>query len=631
MPLRDDLLNEIPGANPSGSNIRYDPAVDLIKEARREEADVAQGDWKTAVKTADYPQVIKLASELIAKRSKDLQVAVWLVDAHVRRDGFAMLAPGFEFLRKLLEQYWETLYPEIEDGDVELRAAPLEWLGTKLDHPLMLLPITSNGLNFAQYKNSRTVGYEQDAATPEKREARQQAIKDGVPTAEEFDEAISATSREFYEKLQNSFTVALDELRELSNLSDEKFGADYSPNFSKTRTAIENLAQQIRIFLSKKPAPVAAPPPPPPPEPQATAIPSPAPTPVAAAPVPSPAPVAAPAPQFSAGPAPADFQDSIARAGAICQFLRDNTTFDASALLLIRAFRWSELRAHAPDVKPQMLQPPPPEVRVGLKERFAASDWDGVLVLTESAMLLPCGRCWLDLQRFTVQALEQKGDYFAKQAGFVQNALRTLLEELPALLDQVMIDETPVANAETRAWIDDAVLAGITLPAAVPVQQQQAPAPPPPPPVAVVEEIEISPPDLEPEEESQTAPVAPDVFEEAMAAAQASRAEEALEIISRQLSSERSGRGRFRRRTQLAHLLMMGGHKQIALPILEQLAAEIDQRNLADWERNEALAYPVDLLLRCLDANGSDDADRKQLYARLCRLDPVRALKSTTS
>ena len=90
MPLRDDLLEPIPGDNPSGNNLRYDPITDKIKEARREDLDVPQGQWKTALKTADYPQVIKLGGEVLAS-AKDLQIAVWLVDAHVRREGFALL------------------------------------------------------------------------------------------------------------------------------------------------------------------------------------------------------------------------------------------------------------------------------------------------------------------------------------------------------------------------------------------------------------------------------------------------------------------------------------------------------------------------------------------------------------
>src|SRR5579883_3500034 len=141
MPLRDDLLTPIPGDNPAGANLRYDPVTDKIKEARREDLDVPQGEWKTALKTADYSAVIKLASEAIAKRSKDLQLAVWLVDAHVRKEGFAGLAPSFQFLRDLLEQFWDSLYPPIdEDGDMEVRAAPLEWLGNKLGEPLGFVP-----------------------------------------------------------------------------------------------------------------------------------------------------------------------------------------------------------------------------------------------------------------------------------------------------------------------------------------------------------------------------------------------------------------------------------------------------------------------------------------------------------
>ncbi|MEI9970655.1 MAG: type VI secretion system ImpA family N-terminal domain-containing protein [Ignavibacteriota bacterium] len=128
----------IPGESPAGANLRYDPVTDKIKEARREDLDLDQGVWKTALKTADWPAVIKMAGEAIAKRGKDLQIAVWLVDAQIRKDGFSALAPCFQFLHDLLEQYWDVLYPPIdEDGDMEVRSAPLVWLGSKLNEPLV--------------------------------------------------------------------------------------------------------------------------------------------------------------------------------------------------------------------------------------------------------------------------------------------------------------------------------------------------------------------------------------------------------------------------------------------------------------------------------------------------------------
>ena len=49
MPLRDDILNPIPGDNPSGENLRYAPVYDKIKEARRQDDDAPQGQWQSIV------------------------------------------------------------------------------------------------------------------------------------------------------------------------------------------------------------------------------------------------------------------------------------------------------------------------------------------------------------------------------------------------------------------------------------------------------------------------------------------------------------------------------------------------------------------------------------------------------
>ena len=125
MPLPDNLLNPIPGENPSGEDLRYTPIYDQIKEARREEEESEQGEWKTEIKKADYPLVVKLASEALASKSKDLQIAAWLTDALLRTEGFAGLKQGLELLRGLVGTFWDGLYPQLEDGDAELRAAPL--------------------------------------------------------------------------------------------------------------------------------------------------------------------------------------------------------------------------------------------------------------------------------------------------------------------------------------------------------------------------------------------------------------------------------------------------------------------------------------------------------------------------
>ena len=123
--LVDELLQPIAGANPSGQDLRYDPVYDAIKEARREDDDLNQGAWQTERKVADLPKIISLSTDALKKRTKDLQIAAWLTDALLRKEGFPGLAMGLKVCHGLLDKFWDTLYPPIEEDDLELRAAPL--------------------------------------------------------------------------------------------------------------------------------------------------------------------------------------------------------------------------------------------------------------------------------------------------------------------------------------------------------------------------------------------------------------------------------------------------------------------------------------------------------------------------
>src|SRR5579885_2386855 len=87
---------------------KQDPTFfyDKIKEARREEEELEQGEWQHEVKKADPALVIKLAIEALANRSKDLQIAAWLAEALLRKHRFAGFLEGLDLLRGLLENFW---------------------------------------------------------------------------------------------------------------------------------------------------------------------------------------------------------------------------------------------------------------------------------------------------------------------------------------------------------------------------------------------------------------------------------------------------------------------------------------------------------------------------------------------
>ncbi len=95
----DALLAPIPGDNPAGEPVRYAGPYDAIQEARRADDDLDQGEWKRETKSADWLGVIAIATETLAAKSKDLQIAVWLTEALVKRHGFPGLRDGLRLLR----------------------------------------------------------------------------------------------------------------------------------------------------------------------------------------------------------------------------------------------------------------------------------------------------------------------------------------------------------------------------------------------------------------------------------------------------------------------------------------------------------------------------------------------------
>ena len=188
MLLRDDLLNPIAGQNPSGQDLRYAPVYDKIKEARREEAVPPAGMTESDRKVADNPLVIKLCTEALTKKTKDLWLAAWLTEAWVKQIGFSGLRDGLTLCHGLVGKFWDTVYPAIEDGDAELRAAPLEFLGTRLEIPLKSVRLVQKEpYGFTDVQESRKLGYEADAKSDEAKQSRAAGIKQGKIPLEVLD------------------------------------------------------------------------------------------------------------------------------------------------------------------------------------------------------------------------------------------------------------------------------------------------------------------------------------------------------------------------------------------------------------------------------------------------------------
>ncbi len=439
----------------AGADLRYEKVFDDIKEARRQEDDAPQGLWQYEIKTADYKLVARLIEDALTTKTKDLRLAVWLAEAWIYQEGTSGFVDGLSLLIGLIDKFWDSLYPEIDEGDMDLRATPLEWFGTYFDPAkgssprlaISRLPLTKGKFDFYAYQESRKVGYEADVKDSDVRsKARLALIGEGKISAEAFDKSFDETPKAFYKQLDADYKRALEELTKLDTICKEKF-KNAAPSYAPLRKTLEEIANSVHILLARRlktdPDPIEAP------KPAETAASDEAAA-DGAPPVARPASATLDFSQLSGGAIASDEQ-AVLHVLAAAQFLRQHDPSSPLSYLLLRALRWGEVRSVG-EIKPDQLAAPAGDVRVSLRNAANAQNWRLVLDVAEAAMSNFTGRGWLDLQRYSVKACDELG--YTNAARALRSELKCFLLDFPQLPKAILDDDTGAANPETLAWLE---------------------------------------------------------------------------------------------------------------------------------------------------------------------------------
>src|SRR5271157_2537158 len=268
----DAVLAPIAGGNPAGEDLRYSQTYEEIKEARKFDEPLDMGHWKREIKSADWDKVTNLSIDALSTKSKDLQIAVWLAEALMLTEGFEGLVTGIKIITGLLQDYWEQLYPPVEEGDLDFRAAPLEFMNERFWSTVKQIPLTDEsktpGYSWLKWQQSREVGYDSDTRNKygdvdeNRKRKRDEDVAEGKVTAEEFDSAVAISSASFYKSLSDLLLLCLDEFKIFDATIDEKFGQQ-APRLAELGNAIEECNQLVTRFYREK-QPTSAPEPAPP-------------------------------------------------------------------------------------------------------------------------------------------------------------------------------------------------------------------------------------------------------------------------------------------------------------------------------------------------------------------------------
>jgi type VI secretion system protein ImpA len=195
-----------------------------------------------------------LTSEIIARHSKDMWIAAWLIESLTRLQGFAGVRDGFRLARELAEKYWEGIHPRPDEDGYSTTMAQLTGLNGDesegaLIAPLYRIPIVSprdqRGLSIADYLSALELDKIADA------DKRAQRIAQGAVSMNVFDKALHETPPEFFKTLLEDIQLAIDEFFRLSETLEAKCGTSpdgypAAPPTSAIRNALVDVRDRVQ-------------------------------------------------------------------------------------------------------------------------------------------------------------------------------------------------------------------------------------------------------------------------------------------------------------------------------------------------------------------------------------------------
>lgn len=236
----DRLLALIPGDQSAGQDLRSDLsptslyyAVKDARNAARTAERQAILDGEETASGADWQPVLQHGFVALAEKSKDLEIAAYIIEALVRKHGFGGLRDGFRLVRELVDRYWDEVYPRPDEDGMPTRLAPLTVLNGDDSEGTLIGPISKVALTegnscgpFA-YFHYQQAGALAQVADEEVRQAR---IARGAVSIELIERAVRETPAGFFAQLVADLHACQDEFAQLGTLLEGRCGHDAPPS-----------------------------------------------------------------------------------------------------------------------------------------------------------------------------------------------------------------------------------------------------------------------------------------------------------------------------------------------------------------------------------------------------------------
>jgi type VI secretion system protein ImpA len=260
------LAAPVPGPVPHGEDLRSDFTTgadfqrlrDLRTRVRAQEraADAADDDTRPV---AEWREILALGTDLLTRRSKDLEIAAMIVEGLVRLHGYAGLRDGFGLIRALVDRYWDGLFPEPDEDGVATRVRPVTGLNGEggegtLIQPLRRIPLIHGQQRHYALWQILQAG-EVASLDPDQ---RQQRLNGGAVDLEAVRAAAQDVTAAAVDTLLTDIAAAQEAFQALCRTLDERCGPD-SPPSSNIRNVLESARDAVFLALGDRAETLRAP------------------------------------------------------------------------------------------------------------------------------------------------------------------------------------------------------------------------------------------------------------------------------------------------------------------------------------------------------------------------------------
>ena len=243
----DTLIAPIEGSRHGvGEDLIFDPRINAIVAARQEDDPLlAQGNWVTELKVADWDFVKNQCADLLSHTSKDMKLALWYVDALSHTDHLAGISQGLSLLQTLNDEYWLTMYPPLdgEEDSMDIRAGLLSWFVKALSDDIKQLSLSdtkTEKYNYNYYLTARDHD-KQRQQNPDSETSNQLTLSD-------YNHAIKTSSETWQQALMSNLKKVTEQWQALTDQLNDLMGMD-APVFAPVTDLLVALTQHLRPLI----------------------------------------------------------------------------------------------------------------------------------------------------------------------------------------------------------------------------------------------------------------------------------------------------------------------------------------------------------------------------------------------